>query len=201
MYTQEQPLIAAHAKSPEGFADVVTFAIATQNQHFYRVGTILADLHMRGLDACKSLNGTQKRGIAYVHQHAGQVLELLANTRCSRSPDILALRILIELPAIGIVKAGFIWQLIAGRVGCLDTHNLKTAGLRRGAFDYRPQSTEALTAHLSSYIAACAMLGTSEQLYNGWCSLIALKYPGHFNSAEDVSRKHAAWCGVQTNNQ
>lgn len=185
MFAQDQPLIARHAESPQGFADVVTFVICSQNQHFYRVGTILNALHTRGLDDCGYLNGHQKRGIAYVTQHAG-----VLRAQLRHQTDLERMRLLIELPSLGIVKAGFVVQLVFGSVGCLDRHNLKVLGLDARSFNRAPVSSVALTARLQMYLSTCALLGTSETIYDGWCSLIATRYPQHFSCACAVSSAH-----------
>ena len=61
----DQSIIAAHADSPDGLVDVITFVITTVNQRFHYVGNILETVHTQGLDACKALTGSQKRGIAF----------------------------------------------------------------------------------------------------------------------------------------
>jgi len=191
LFAKHQPLIAAHAKSPQGFADVVTFAIATQNQHFYRVGAMLDTLWTEGLDKVKALTGNQKRGIVYAHTHTQRYVDIVHNRQLT---PIEVFKALLEIPNIGIVKAGFILQLVLGTFGCLDRHNLKTAGLDSKAFSRTPANTEALTQKLQVYAATCYAIGTSAQLYNSWCRLIALKYPKHFADAYEVSRLHAVWC-------
>jgi hypothetical protein len=193
MYAEHQPLIAQHATTAGGFIDVVTFVIATQNQHFHRVGAVLADLHSVGLDSAKYLTRTQKNGIAYVTQSADRYLDLFHNPDVS---DHSKMRALIDIPHIGIVKAGFIMQLICGTVGCLDRHNLQTLGLDPKAFARVPVSATALEARIKTYIATCAGLGLCCDLYDGWCRLIAAKYPDKFKNADDVSYWHVAWCGI-----
>lgn len=190
MYQTDQPRIAAHALTPEGFADIGTFVIASINQRFYMVGTILEQLCTVGLEDASYLTATQKRGIAYVRTHAESLLESLSRA----DGTVAALRRLVEIPCIGIVKGGFLLQLVHGKVGCLDRHNLRTLGLDDRAFARVPQTTEALTQRLHTYIDTCARVGTSAQLWDGWCRLMAVKYPGQFKDAQDVSEKHVVWC-------
>lgn len=194
MFASDQPLIARHAETPQGFADVVTFAIATQNQHFYAVGKILDSLRADGLEACRFLNSNQKRGIAYVTACA----EGIKSNVWYRGDAVSAICALVEIPNIGIVKAGFIWQMIAGQGGCLDRHNLQVAGLSLKAFSRVPQSTESLRQRVETYLQLCAILGNPEALWDGWCRLIYLKYPQHFKDAQEVSRKHVEWCRVES---
>lgn len=192
MYAEHQPLIAEHARSPQGFADVVSFVIATQNQRFYMVGAILEELRQHGIANGPYLSRTQKRGIAYAHLTARAHI---ARLTCDATTQLYSL---LEIPAIGLVKAGFILQLCAGMVGCLDRHNLRTLGLSERAFDHVPTTTEALSSRIALYLHTCAQLGTPAVLYDNWCTLIAAKYPKQFTDADDVSYKHVLWCGATT---
>lgn len=193
MFDDHQPMIARHAGTPQGFADVVLFVMATQNRHFHRVGTVIDDIHDVGIDNAKYLTSHQKRGIHYAIQHAERYVVLLADTRISNSAKIATL---LEIPHIGIVKAGFIVQLCCGEMGCLDRHNLATLGLDPKAFARVPTRTEALSMRIQTYINTCDALGSSAQLYDGWCHLIAAKYPNNFENADNVSYAHVAWCNV-----
>lgn len=197
MFAEHQPLIAQHATTPQGFADVVTFVIASQNQHFYRVGDVLQDLRENGLDGARYLTKIQRRGIAYAHIHAEDYVRAL-----NQMPtNVERLKYVLEIPHIGIVKAGFILQLTRGESGCLDRHNLKALGLAPRTFARTSVSTEALTRRLQLYLATCESLGTPAQLWDAWCKLIALKYPRQFVDAEDVSRCHVLWCRATPNRE
>ena len=183
MYAEHVPLLTLHGQTPSGFADIVTFAIATQSQRFYNVKLLLSRVHTDGLSACTMLRGRQKAGILHTHNAAEDLLPL---PPC----PFQALRTLLEIPAIGIVKAGFILQMLGYQVGCLDMHNLRIAGLSRRAFDGIPTSTEGLTHKLQTYLDTCHALGGAGYLWNQWCRVIAFTYPKHFASAYSVSAYH-----------
>ena len=183
MYVDHVPLLTLHGQTPSGFVDIVTFAIATQNQRFYNVKLLLDRLHTDGLSACTMLHGRQKAGMLYVHN---AVADLLPLPPC----PLQALRSLLEIPSIGIVKAGFILQMLGYQVACLDVHNLRIAGLSRRAFDGIPASTEGLTHKLQTYLDTCQALGGAAYLWNRWCCVIALTYPKHFPTADAVSAYH-----------
>lgn len=136
-----------------------------------------------GIDAATMLNGRQKYGIAHIQQHAQKYLPLPGCT-------LSAMRRMVELPSIGVVKAGFVLQMLGYAVGCLDRHHLQLAGLDSRIYSRIPTSADALTLRLQTYIATCERLGGAAYLWNSWCSLIAMKYPGHFVSAEAVSAYH-----------
>jgi hypothetical protein len=189
MYADDQARIADHAQTPQGFADVITFVISTINRHFYAVGDVVSDVRLHGIEDNKYLTPLQKKAVRFVRAHAEAFYDIP-----QRYPDdIDALRALTELPGIGIVKAGFVLQLVAGRTGCLDRWNMRILGLNEKTFQRVPVSAEALTIKLNLYVQTVRAMGTCAQLYDGWCALIAAQYPLHFSSADDVSQKHVLW--------
>lgn len=193
MYSRDQALTQRHAETEQGFLDTVVFVLATVNQHFYNVGTITDTYHTAGLDETPHYNAVQKRGIAYAMMRAPFYTALLADVRAGKADLAEALKALVEIPGIGMVKAGFILQLTCGMAGCLDRHNLRTAGLNERIFQRVPAAAEALTARIRLYLKACEDMGTPEEIWDGWSRLIAAKYPNQFCCADDVSWKHALW--------
>lgn len=185
MFREHQRVIQDHAISPQGLIDTVAFVIATQNQCFYRVGQILGDWRAQGLEAMGWLNESQKRGIAYISRNTQ---DFLGPFFAGLSAEEQILR-LVEIPHIGIVKAGFIVQLAHGKIGCLDTHNLRANGLDPRAFRV-PTTTESLRRKIDLYCQLCRDIGTCEQLWDGWCRLIAQRYPDKFESPDRVSTYH-----------
>jgi hypothetical protein len=195
MFTTDQPAIQRHAEaSPQGIVDVITFVLATINRYFYYVPDVLDEHAHAGLDDCKYWKPIDRRGIAYVIAKADYYHSRLP---VWREDSLTCLRELVEIPGIGIVKAGFICQLLTGKVGCLDRHNLRTMGLNEKTFARVPANTEALTERLRVYMAACEALGTSAQMWDGWVNLVAAKYPNHFASGEEVSRLHVTLCKAE----
>ena len=188
MYAEHVPLMKAHGQTPSGFADIVTFAIVTQNQHFYRVKPILERMRSHGLEFCSMLTRRQKASIAHVQTEAADVLPL---PPCTRE----ALRCLVELPSIGIVKAAFVLQLLGYPIGCLDVHNMRIAGLARHVFDHIPTKAEGLSQKFRTYMDTCTALGGAEFLWDRWCHVVALKYPKWFPSANHVSAYHVDCIG------
>ena len=183
MYDTHMPLLAKHAGTPAGFADIVTFAIAAQNQHFYRVRSILQEL--RKTQTSPYLSKRQHSGITFVRHHASLFMP------CTETESIgEALRRVLELPSVGFIKGGFILQMCGYNIGCLDRHMCSVTGLSPSVFNHIPASTEGLTCRIANYIATCHAFGGSEHLWNSWCALIAQKYPSHFADADAVSAYH-----------
>ena len=103
-----------------------------------------------------------------------------------------AIRVLVEVPSIGITKAAFILQMCGYQIGCLDVHNMRLAGLSRRVFEHIPTSMEGLTHKLRTYLDTCHALGGAARMWDQWCSVIARTYPKHFPTADAVSAYHVA---------
>jgi hypothetical protein len=97
----------------------------------------------------------------------------------------------LAVPGLGIPKAGFVLQLVCGRVGCMDSHNMRKFAL--SPKDFRASgSINAVTKRVDAYINVCQKVGGCEYLWNQWCEFIAEKYPDKFSSADHVSQVHVS---------
>ena len=186
MYAQHMPLISEYGRTPAGFAAVVSFAIATQNQRFYLIKRIMECARSDGVFACTQLSRRQKNGVLYAQVHAGAYLLRLSDD------TVDALRLLVELPSIGIVKAAFVLQMLGYPVGCLDVHNTRLAGLPPRMFQRVPTSVKAFDTCIQKYLDTCTRLGGAALLWDRWCTLIACKYSRWFTNTETVSAYHVS---------
>jgi hypothetical protein len=187
MFKEHQPVLAEHARtSPAHFAQLMVFAIATQNWHFGKCQSKLAELQTYGLDDAPSWTKSQKTGVHAAYAHATHWAQ---QTLFNDSP-LRAIKALVECPSIGIVKAAFIRQMACGDVGTLDRHWIRHLGLDHDAFSRVPTSCESLTTRIQSYLTLCEQAGGSAVLWDGWCTRIAALYPAHFANAWHVSKYH-----------
>jgi hypothetical protein len=182
MFSEHATTIAKYAaESPENLFDVMRFVVATINRTFYTVPQVMAALRKTGTS--KALTGVQKRAIAEYWTRRQEIFDNVYDV-----PIEQALLYLVTLPGLGIPKAGFVLQLARGRVGCLDTWNLRRFGLDAKQFNHNCSATR-LLERIRSYILICEDYGTA-RLWDEWCELIALRYPTKFTDAEQVSRLH-----------
>ena len=103
----------------------------------------------------------------------------------------------LAVPGLGLVKAGFVVQLLVGEAGCMDMHNLARLGLDPDEFDIpkRADPEEQLLVInecIAHYLYMCEKFGGSEHLWNGWCEFVAETYRT-YDDAEDVSRRHVTY--------
>lgn len=202
MYTNHVPKIRqAFESDPKLYlVRVVDFVLATIQQRFHTVQSILDDWHdweaelkehvsERDLSPPGTLWGMKRDGFQYVRQEADRLAGLLTYA-LARNDAVDAIDTLLEVPGLGIAKSGFVAQLLGLPVGCLDTHNLRIYDIAPEAFSYVPKRAKDRLALIESYVNLCASLGGSEALWDRWCHFIAVEQSEHFYRAEDVSDEH-----------
>jgi hypothetical protein len=188
MFSEHQPQIGAYAMaSPEGLAHVATFVLATIRTRFMRVAEMMAQ---QDFSCCTPAS---RAGIEYVqanmaslHVMATKALTLKGSQKRAQA----LIRAFLVIPGIGIVKAGFIAQLVGGVAGCIDVHNAKLYGINLDAFSVQKGLSEkVVNLKIAHYVRMCHQLGTG-YLWDNWCHHLSAKYPTIWPEAQDVSRYH-----------
>ncbi len=210
MFARDQPKIGHYAKSsPEALARTMQFVILTVQQPLERVENAWQVAEEGGEDALGVLFGWkfhayteawEKRFIhfAYIHHCEHSFHEHGDTRRLARE--------LLEYFAgeygYGLVKAGFIAQLVFGKdvepLACLDTHNMKRFGLKERTFDNYCQlkSAKGRRAKVERYLDACASAGGTQALWDSWCTYVADLRPERFSSPAEVSAMHYEALGL-----
>ena len=189
MYAKHQPIIADYAKqSPDKLSDVYTFILATIQQRLYHVPRVMRDIRENGSDS-PHLWGFKYQAYKFMKENKRDIYD----TILAIQSDHDRLTYVASLPGLGLVKAGFLLQLVFGEAGCLDTHNINRFGLKAGAFkasSFKMAKTSQTRERLvANYLDLCHKLGGSEGLWNSWCSHVADVDPD-FVSADQVSAFH-----------
>lgn len=196
-FDRDQKLVSAWAKrDPENFAQVVTFVLLTIQQNIEGVPNALDDVRTLGAKS-RHLWGMKREGYRYVNRHAPRILAECDDLARAGLDAYLVLA-LTEIPGLGLVKAGFVAQLVWGRVGCLDTHNLERFDLDRNQFRLtKTLRSETALAKARLYVSTCEAQGGCRNLWNGWCQHIAAERPAVFPGGGDqVSRIHSQAFGL-----
>lgn len=177
-----------------GLVAVVDFALATIQQQFPTVPSILAEWRVNKTDA-RSMFASKRDGWRYVREHQSRLWALLQHH--SRELDTVgAIDTLLEIPGLGTVKAGFVAQMLGFEVGCIDSQNQILYDVNPAPFAIR----EGMTARtrlrkIEGYVQLCASLGGSLALWTNWCNYIGDKYSS-FDSGWDVSSLHCECIGA-----
>lgn len=102
--------------------------------------------------------------------------------------------VLTDVPGLGVVKAGFVMQMMFGRVGCIDVHN------QRRLYSVDPKSLRlqkkvkdsARLSKIDAYVSICKKQNSTQKLWDQWCEQLTDKKcnKGRFASGQDVSAFH-----------
>ena len=122
------------------------------------------------------------------------MMAVINSNKSDTSKSHSLMKIFLQIDGLGLAKAGFVCQLVAGLVGCIDVHNIKQYNIKPDLLIYNKtvktkRGQEANEKRLQEYVALCEIY-TSERLWNAWCSLIADKYPKDFLDDYHVSELH-----------
>lgn len=94
---------------------------------------------------------------------------------------------LLRVPGLGIVKAGFVAQLMGFDVACLDSRNVTREGRNPRAFRTDGRAPEALRPKVLAYVAET--YGKARRYWDVWCRDVAAAYD---RTPEEVSALHMA---------
>ena len=103
----------------------------------------------------------------------------------------------LEVPGLGLPKAGFVVQLVAGKSGCMDVHNLRRYCPNEDASKGTPSwlqtsgnSDKTKRIKAGAYLELVDDNGGTRKMWNGWCTHLSMLYPHHFKTPDDVSALH-----------
>jgi len=181
MYQRDCTMISNHAmSSPDGLRDVGEFTICTVNMPLSRVLDMRRDVRAQGLSS-KWLSATKREGFAYLEAEAGNLwsaLHMIAK-HCGKDTELgstQAVDLLMQIPGVGMVKAGFIAQMCGFEVACLDRHNIRALGMSEDALRINKKlKQETRLKKIQDYVSLCRASGGSEYWWDTWCNYVADK--------------------------
>lgn len=184
MYKDHVPYIASAMQSdPDAFARGAMFAVLSIQQMFITVPKALLDVE-RNEDTSRFLFGHKAGAYRYIMDHKR---ELHANVASATTPGEAIARLCV-VPGLGVVKAGFIAQLMGHDVACLDTRNIQRE--KRNPREYRSdgerkKATPAFARKIGRYVADVG--GRAQAYWDNWCTDVSKTYG---MTPEAVSKVH-----------
>lgn len=165
---------------------VVRFVLATIQQQFHTVPAILDEWSALGYKA-PTMWGMKKDGVKFMKRRKASIAAQL-----TEATTVEAIDVLLTVPGLNTVKAGFAAQLLGFQVGCLDLHNIRMYGVKPDSFKVTKKHTaKTRLAKIRSYVAMCEGLGGADQMWDRWCHVVADTQGKHFDFyAENVSALH-----------
>lgn len=184
MYAGHVPKIsAAMHVCPETFARGIMFAVLSARVPFVRVPEMLKDVDIKGKFS-EYLWGWKRDAYRFVERHK---LTLWNETCASRDMEN-ALVILTRVPGLGLVKAGFVLQMLGHDIACLDTRNIQREGRNPRAYrsdGEKRKNTAAFRRKITRYVRDVG--GKARPYWDDWCIEVAGIYD---MTPEQVSETH-----------
>lgn len=181
MYADHVPVISDYARNEaQGFFRVAMFAVCSIRQPIVQVPSQLRDVMDRG-GLSSALFGHKRPAFYHLERHKTDMLRRIL----AASNNFDRIMIVAETPGIGIVKAGFVLQLMGYDVACLDSRNVKREGRNPHAFATygKPPTKNKVTQYLAE------TEGRAQEYWDLWCEDVA---QSRGSTAQEVSALHLA---------
>ena len=168
--------------SHDNMEDVTLMVVLSIQQNWLSVGDQLADVSRWGIES-KFLWGNKRKTYEYLQDNSYQLytdaMVVINSGDSDRDKARALMEVFLRVDGLGIPKAGFMCQLMAGLVGCMDVHNIRLYGLdiKDLSLSKNPKTSKGIDANnkkVLAYIDMCHDIGT-EKLWNNWCNFLATK--------------------------
>ena len=188
MYKSHMKQTSTYAlSSADNLADTALMVVLSIRQHWHRIGGQLNDVRAKGANSVY-LFSHKKACYLYLQENKERLYRETIKNLDDREA---LLNLWLDVPFLGLVKAGFVVQLATGHIGCIDSHNLTLYNIPLNTVTFNKKVKPATRAkRIKAYIEACDTVGGSLSLWTNWCELMANKYTKHFTNAEHVSILH-----------
>ena len=198
MFRNHNPKINNFAqRNPDNLFLVIMMVVLSIQQKWSLVGDMMSDIKVDKLQS-KYIWGNKVKSYVYLSTHKHMLYSRMMAVLNSNKDDFgkshSLMHMFLKVEGLGLAKAGFVCQLVAGLVGWMDVHNIKTYGVDPNLLKYNKKlktrkSIAANNKKVVDYIDLCDQYG-AENLWNSWCSMIADKYPQDFVDGYHVSELH-----------
>lgn len=173
MYADHVPIInAAMRADPDVFAQGVLFAFASARIQFVKVPDVLDDIRHRG-DKSPHLFSWKRDAYRYLQANKRDLWLRV----CAETDTRKALRIICEIPGVGLTKGAFVLQFLGHDIACLDSRNADREGLDANYYMKAKNAKGVLCERRLEHYCRLAM-GRARELWDIWCEQIAGIY-GH----------------------
>ena len=182
--------------SSSNLADVILMVVLSIQQPWYAVGNQLKDVKVNGINSRFIWGHKAKAYKSLMSRKEFIYSQYLAVLNSNKSDDDKALSLMnvfLQIDGLGMAKAGFVCQLSAGLVGCIDIHNLRmySIPMKDLKLSKSVKSKAIKNRRVMNYISICHDIGT-EKLWNTWCNTLATKSK-RFEDGFHVSQVHYSY--------
>lgn len=196
MYKTDAKKIAKFAlKNPDNFARMATFVLTTIQAGLSTTHNQMLDIDEHGADS-RFLWNKKRDGYLYLQEHK-EVLHAAVKAAVKANDPIGALDVLTNVPCLGMVKAGFVAQMVGLDVSCIDSHNITR--LMDAGYDIKPSDLklpkgvkrDTKLAKIAKYVQLTIDTGGSQYWWDTWCEYVAGNRANKtLDTAQKVSKYH-----------
>ena len=197
MYNIHAKAVQNYSKlSSSNLADVILMVVLSIQQPWYAVGNQLKDVKVNGINS-RFIWGNKAKAYKSLMSRKefiySQYLAVLNSNKPDDDKALSLMNVFLQIDGLNMVKAGFVCQLSAGLVGCIDIHNLRmySIPLKDLKLSKSIKSKAIKNRRVMNYISICHDIGT-EKLWNTWCNTLATKSK-RFEDGFHVSQVHYSY--------
>lgn len=212
MFKDHNPVINAYMQDDyKKMIDGIMFVVLSVKTPFHTMQMQMDDYRKHG-GKSKYVWGFKRQTYDYLQEHGkdlyDELMDLSTRTEFYDKGQPLKFRgkqvwhhrdkqmmlCLTDVPGLGVVKAGFVMQMMFGRVGCIDVHN------QRRLYSIDPKSLQLTKSakdntklvKIDEYVHICKKNNSTQRLWDQWCEQLTDKRcnKGRFASGEAVSAYH-----------
>ena len=194
MYKRDAVDIAYRASIHNSVMAIGAFTIASIQAGLstcLRQGEKVVEYGLAGIPMTNKRKGIEYlvRNDAYLYQKSMHIADKYGYDSVDGIIEVILL--FMRVPNVGMVKAGFIAQMLGFNVACLDSHNLKRLGMTESQTKIsKTLSDTAKRRKIRGYVELCQNKGT-EYWWDTWCEHVAgNKANRTLDTADVVSRYH-----------
>jgi hypothetical protein len=182
--------------SSSNLVDVILMVVLSIQQPWYAVGNQLKDVKLNGINSRFIWGNKAKTYKSLMSRKEfiySQYLAVLNSNKSDNDKALSLMNVFLQIDGLGMAKAGFVCQLSAGLVGCIDIHNLRmySIPLKDLKLSKSIKSKAIKNRRVMNYISICHDIGT-EKLWNTWCNTLATKSK-RFEDGFHVSQVHYSY--------
>lgn len=212
MFDTHNPVINEYMQSNyKNMVDGIMFVVLSVKTPFHTMQKQMEDYRVNGVNS-KYVWGFKRQTLEYLQENGKDLYDELMDLSSRKQfysegqpikfkgRQILSHRdkqmmlVLTDVPGLGVVKAGFVMQMMFGRVGCIDVHN------QRRLYSVNPKDLQFVKnakdhtklVKIVNYVNICKHNNSTQRLWDHWCTLLTDKRcnKGRFTCGEDVSAFH-----------
>lgn len=208
MFKDHNPVINEYMQAnAQQMIDGIMFVVLSVKTPFHTMSQQMQDYRANGADS-KFIWGFKRQTYDYLQEHGqdlyDELMDLSTRTKFGDLKfkgreiwlhrDKQMMLCLTDVPGLGVVKAGFVMQMMFGRVGCIDVHNLRRfyKVSQKDVTFIKTASDNTKRVKIDNYVNICRGNRSTQKLWDSWCEQLTDKKcnKSRFSSGDEVSAFH-----------